>query len=35
MPWEALEVRKIEALKGVKVHEYQAVLRGTSSTRGR
>jgi len=35
IPWEALEVRKIEALKGVKVHEYQVVLRGTSSTRGR
>jgi Fur family iron response transcriptional regulator len=34
IPWEALEVRKIEALKGVKVHEYQVVLRGTA-TRGR
>ena len=31
IPWEALEVRKIEALKGVKVHEYQVVLRGTSA----
>ncbi len=31
IPWDALEVRKIEALKGVKVHEYQVVLRGTSA----
>ncbi len=31
IPWDALEVRKIEALKGVKVREYQVVLRGTSS----
>jgi Fe2+ or Zn2+ uptake regulation protein len=35
IPWEALEVRRIEALKGVKVREYQVVLRGTSSARGR
>ncbi len=34
IPWDALEVRKIETLKGVKVREYQVVLRGTS-TRGR
>ncbi len=31
IPWEALDVRKIEALKGIKVREYQVVLRGTSS----
>ena len=31
IPWEALEVRKVDALKGVKVHEYQVVLRGTSN----
>ncbi len=31
IPWEALEVRKVDALKGVKVHEYQVVLRGTST----
>ncbi len=34
IPWDALEVRRIETLKGVKVREYQVVLRGTS-TRGR
>jgi Fe2+ or Zn2+ uptake regulation protein len=34
IPWDALEVRKIDTLKGVKVREYQVVLRGTS-TRGR
>lgn len=34
IPWEALEVRKIEALRGVKVNEYQVVLRGTAM-RGR
>jgi Fe2+ or Zn2+ uptake regulation protein len=31
IPWEALEVRKVESLKGVKVHEYQVVLRGTAT----
>ena len=31
IPWDALEVRKVEALKGVKVREYQVVLRGTST----
>ena len=34
VPWEALDVRKLESLKGVKVREYQVVLRGTL-TRGR
>ena len=28
VPWEALEVRKIEALQGFDVREYQVVLRG-------
>jgi Fe2+ or Zn2+ uptake regulation protein len=31
IPWDALEVHKIDALKGVKVHEYQVVLRGTAA----
>jgi Fe2+ or Zn2+ uptake regulation protein len=31
IPWDALEVRRIEALPGVKVREYQVVLRGTST----
>jgi len=31
IPWEALEVRKVESLRGVKVHEYQVVLRGTTT----
>jgi Fe2+ or Zn2+ uptake regulation protein len=34
VPWDALDVRRVEALKGVKVREYQVVLRGTL-TRGR
>lgn len=29
VPWDALEVRKVDALRGVKVREYQVVLRGT------
>jgi len=29
VPWDALEVRHVEALRGVKVREYQVVLRGT------
>jgi Fe2+ or Zn2+ uptake regulation protein len=28
VPWDALDVRRVEALKGVKVREYQVVLRG-------
>jgi Fe2+ or Zn2+ uptake regulation protein len=28
VPWDALDVRKVEALKGVSVREYQVVLRG-------
>lgn len=31
IPWDALEVRRVDALKGVKVREYQVVLRGTVS----
>ena len=29
VPWDALEVRKVDALRGVTVREYQVVLRGT------
>ncbi|HVS17375.1 MAG TPA: transcriptional repressor, partial [Planctomycetota bacterium] len=28
VPWEALEVRGVEQLRGLEVHEYQVVLRG-------
>lgn len=28
VPWDALEVRRVEALRGVEVREYQVVLRG-------
>jgi Fur family transcriptional regulator, iron response regulator len=28
VPWEALEVRRVEALRGLEVREYQVVLRG-------
>jgi Fe2+ or Zn2+ uptake regulation protein len=28
VPWDALEVRKVEALQGLDVREYQVVLRG-------
>jgi Fur family iron response transcriptional regulator len=34
IPWDALDVRRVEALKGVKVSEYQVVLRGRRA-RGR
>ncbi len=34
VPWEALDVRKVEALKGVSVREYQVVLRGRWGRRG-
>ena len=34
IPWDALDVRKVEALKGVQVSEYQVVLRGRKA-RGR
>ncbi len=35
IPWEALDVRKIDALKGLNVREYQVVLRGSRKARGR
>lgn len=28
VPWDALDVRKVDALKGLNVREYQVVLRG-------
>ncbi len=34
VPWDALDVRRVEALQGVQVREYQVVLRGRK-TRGR
>lgn len=34
IPWEALDVRRVDALKGVKVREYQVIVRGTLA-RGR
>jgi Fe2+ or Zn2+ uptake regulation protein len=34
VPWDALDVRRVEALKGLQVREYQVVLRGRR-TRGR
>jgi Fe2+ or Zn2+ uptake regulation protein len=29
VPWDALEVRDVGALRGVKVRDYQVVLHGT------
>ncbi len=34
VPWDALEVRRVEALKGLDVREYQVVLRGRKARRG-
>ncbi len=34
VPWEALDVRRVEKLEGVKVREYQVVLRGRKARRG-
>ncbi len=34
VPWEALDVRRVEALKGLEVREYQVVLRGRKARRG-
>ncbi len=28
VPWDALEVRRVEALRGLEIREYQVVLRG-------
>jgi Fur family iron response transcriptional regulator len=33
VPWDALDVRKVESLKGVNVREYQVVLRGRRGSR--
>ncbi len=35
VPWGALDVRRVEALKGIDVREYQVVLRGRRSGRRR
>jgi Fur family iron response transcriptional regulator len=35
VPWDALEVRRIEGLKGLDVREYQVVLRGRRSQKPR
>jgi Fur family iron response transcriptional regulator len=33
IPWDALDVRKVDALKGVNVREYQVVVRGRRAGR--
>lgn len=33
VPWEALEVRRVESLRGIDVREYQVVLRGRAPRR--
>jgi Fe2+ or Zn2+ uptake regulation protein len=33
IPWDALDVRKVDALRGLKVREYQVVLRGRKGSR--
>ncbi len=35
VPWRELEVRRVEALKGLRVREYQVVLRGRKAARTR
>jgi len=35
VPWEAVEVRNVESLKGVDVREYQVVMRGRRGGRAR
>lgn len=35
VPWEAVEVKNVENLKGVDVREYQVVMRGRRSSRPR
>ncbi len=35
VPWEALEVRRIDGLKGMDVREYQVVLRGRRDSKAR
>jgi Fe2+ or Zn2+ uptake regulation protein len=34
VPWDALDVRRVEALRGFEVREYQVVLRGRRTGRG-
>jgi Fur family transcriptional regulator, iron response regulator len=33
VPWDALEVRRLDALKGFSVNEYQVVMRGRKSSK--
>lgn len=33
IPWQALEVNRVERLKGLDVHEYQVVMRGRRARR--
>lgn len=28
IPWEALEVKRVDRLPGIEIHEYQVVIRG-------
>ncbi len=35
VPWDAVEVRRVEELKGLEVHEYQVVMRGRRAPRSR
>lgn len=35
VPWEAVEVRRVEELKGLDVREYQVVMRGRKTSRPR
>jgi Fur family iron response transcriptional regulator len=35
VPWEAVEVRRVEELKGLDVREYQVVMRGRKGPRSR
>jgi Fe2+ or Zn2+ uptake regulation protein len=35
VPWEAVEVRRLEELKGLEVRDYQVVMRGRRSARPR
>ena len=34
VPWEAVDVRKVEELRGLEVREYQVVMRGRRKGRG-
>ncbi len=35
VPWDAVEVRRVEELKGLEVREYQVVMRGRRAPRSR